>query len=276
MSQHPHVHAFHHAGSGTWSYVVEDGHDAAVIDPVVGYDPQTGALDDAPAQALASCLDARGLHLRWILETHAHADHVSAAQWFKRRWPQATLAIGDGIREVRARFAPQFGLDADAQARCGFDHLFADGERFAIGSVQAQVIAVPGHTGDSVAYLIGDALFPGDSLFMPDSGTARCDFPGGDAATLYRSIQRLYALPEATRVFVCHDYGAGGRAVACQTSIGEQRRSNIHVRDGIDEAAFVALRQARDATLAEPRLMQPSVRANIQAGRTDDLAPPPA
>ncbi|XQA79195.1 MBL fold metallo-hydrolase [Xanthomonas sacchari] len=276
MSQHPHVHAFHHAGSGTWSYVVEDGNDAAVIDPVVGYDPQTGALDDAPAQALASCLDARGLHLRWILETHAHADHVSAAQWFKQRWPQATLAIGDGIREVRARFAPQFGLDADAQARCGFDHLFADGERFAIGDVQAQVIAVPGHTGDSVAYLIGDALFPGDSLFMPDSGTARCDFPGGDAATLYRSIQRLYALPEATRVFVCHDYGAGGRAVACQTSIGEQRRSNIHVRDGIDEAAFVALRQARDATLAEPRLMQPSVRANIQAGRTDDLAPPAA
>ncbi|MBO9828696.1 MBL fold metallo-hydrolase [Xanthomonas sp. A2111] len=276
MSQHPHVHAFHHAASGTWSYVVEDGQDAAVIDPVVGYDPQTGALDDAPAQALAACLDARGLHLRWILETHAHADHVSAAQWFKQRWPQATLAIGDGIREVRARFAPQFGLDADAQARCGFDHLFADGERFAIGSVQAQVIAVPGHTGDSVAYLIGDALFPGDSLFMPDSGTARCDFPGGDAATLYRSIQRLYALPEATRVFVCHDYGAGGRAVACQTSIGEQRRSNIHVRDGIDEAAFVALRQARDATLAEPRLMQPSVRANIQAGRTDDLAPPAA
>ncbi|WP_295928159.1 MBL fold metallo-hydrolase [uncultured Xanthomonas sp.] len=276
MSQHPHVHAFHHAGSGTWSYVVEDGNDAAVIDPVVGYDPQTGALDNAPAQALAACLDARGLHLRWILETHAHADHVSAAQWFKQRWPQATLAIGDGIREVRARFAPQFGLDADAQARCGFDHLLADGERFAIGSVQAQVIAVPGHTGDSVAYLIGDALFPGDSLFMPDSGTARCDFPGGDAATLYRSIQRLYALPEATRVFVCHDYGAGGRAVACQTSIGEQRRSNIHVRDGIDEAAFVALRQARDATLAEPRLMQPSVRANIQAGRTDDLAPPAA
>ncbi|UYK85828.1 MBL fold metallo-hydrolase [Xanthomonas sacchari] len=276
MSQHPHVHAFHHAGSGTCSYVVEDGNDAAVIDPVVGYDPQTGALDDAPAQALAACLDARGLHLRWILETHAHADHVSAAQWFKQRWPQATLAIGDGIREVRARFAPQFGLDADGQARCGFDHLFADGERFAIGSVQAQVIAVPGHTGDSVAYLIGDALFPGDSLFMPDSGTARCDFPGGDAAKLYRSIQRLYALPEATRVFVCHDYGAGGRAVACQTSIGEQRRSNIHVRDGIDEAAFVALRQARDATLAEPRLMQPSVRANIQAGRTDDLAPPAA
>lgn len=276
MSHVPHVHPFHHAGSGTWSYLVEDGHDAAVIDPVLEFDPDTGALHDAPAQGLAALLDARGLQLRWILETHAHADHVSAAQWFKQRWPQATLAIGAGIRAVRARFAPQFGLAEDAgDTRCGFDHLFADGERFAIGALQAQVIAVPGHTDDSIAYLIGDALFPGDSLFMPDSGTARCDFPGGDAATLYRSIHRLYALPAATRVFVCHDYGAGGRAVACETSIGAQRRDNIHVRDGVDEAAFVALRQARDATLAQPRLMQPSVRANIQAGRTDDLPPSP-
>ncbi|WP_369943443.1 MBL fold metallo-hydrolase [Xanthomonas medicagonis] len=272
MSHVPHVHPFHHAASGTWSYVVEDGRDAAVIDPVFDFEPQTAAVADAPAQGLAELLSARGLQLRWILETHAHADHVSAAQWFKRRWPLATLAIGAGIRQVRARFAPQFGLAAeDDDARCGFDHLFADGERFAIGQLQARVIAVPGHTDDSVAYLIGDALFPGDSLFMPDSGTARCDFPGGDAATLFRSIQTLYALPAATRVFVCHDYGAGGRAVACETSIGAQRRDNIHVRDGVDEAAFVALRQARDATLAPPRLMQPSVRANIQAGRIDDL-----
>ncbi|MDR6672595.1 MBL fold metallo-hydrolase [Xanthomonas sp. 1678] len=276
MSQVPNVHPFHHAGSGTWSYLVEDGHEAAVIDPVLDFDPDTGALRDAPAQGLAALVEARGLQLRWILETHAHADHVSAAQWFKRRWPQATLAIGAGIRQVRARFAPQFGLaEDDGDTRCGFDHLFADGERFAIGALSAQVIAVPGHTDDSIAYLIGDALFPGDSLFMPDSGTARCDFPGGDAATLFRSIHRLYALPAATRVFVCHDYGAGGRAVACETSIGAQRRDNIHVRDGVDEAAFVALRQARDATLAQPRLMQPSVRANIQAGRTDDLSPSP-
>ncbi|MBN6110389.1 MBL fold metallo-hydrolase [Xanthomonas bonasiae] len=272
MSQVPHVHPFHHAGSGTWSYLVEDGHDAAVIDPVLDFDADTATLCDAPVQGLAELLSARGLQLRWILETHAHADHVSAAQWFKRRWPQATLAIGAGIRAVRARFAPQFGLAEDAgDGRCGFDHLFADGERFAIGALQAQVIAVPGHTDDSIAYLIGDALFPGDSLFMPDSGTARCDFPGGDAATLFRSIHRLYALPAATRVFVCHDYGAGGRAVACETNIGAQRRDNIHVRDGIGEAEFVALRRARDATLAQPRLMQPSVRANIQAGRTDDL-----
>lgn len=272
MSNVPHVHPFHHAGSGTWSYLVEDGHDAAVIDPVLDFDPDTATLRDAPAQGLAELLSARGLQLRWILETHAHADHVSAAQWFKRRWPQATLAIGAGIRAVRARFAPQFGLAEDAgDARCGFDHLFADGERFAIGALQAQVIAVPGHTDDSIAYLIGDALFPGDSLFMPDSGTARCDFPGGDAATLFRSIQTLYALPAATRVFVCHDYGAGGRAVACETSVGAQRRDNIHVRDGVDEAEFVALRRARDVTLPQPRLMQPSVRVNIQAGRTDDL-----
>ncbi|CBA16791.1 MBL fold metallo-hydrolase [Xanthomonas albilineans] len=273
MSQHPHVHAFHHAGSGTWSYVVEDGHTAAVIDPVLEFDPATGTLHDGPAHALADCLAERGLQLHWILETHAHADHVSAGQWCKQRWPQATLAMGNGIRQVRARFAPQFGLTEDADTCCGFDHLFVDGERFAIGHLQAQVIAVPGHTSDSIAYLIGDALFPGDSLFMPDSGTARCDFPGGDATTLYRSIRRLYALPDSTRVFVCHDYGPGGRAVACETSIGAQRRENIHVRDGISEAEFIALRQARDATLAEPRLMQPSIRANIQAGRTDDLAP---
>ncbi len=272
MSHIPHVHPFHHAVSGTWSYLVEDGHDAAVIDPVLDFDADTATLHDAPAHGLAELLSARGLQLRWILETHAHADHVSAAQWFRQRWPQATLAIGAGIRQVRARFAPQFGLTEDASdTRCGFDHLFADGERFAIGDLQAQVIAVPGHTDDSIAYLIGDALFPGDSLFMPDSGTARCDFPGGDAAMLFRSIHRLYALPESTRVFVCHDYGAGGRAVTCETSIGAQRRANIHVRDGVGEAEFVALRQARDATLAQPRLMQPSVRANIQAGRTDDL-----
>ncbi|MFC6840503.1 MBL fold metallo-hydrolase [Xanthomonas theicola] len=276
MNHVPHVHPFHHAGSGTWSYLVEDGRDAALIDPVLEFDPDTAALRDAPVRGLAERLSARGLQLRWILETHAHADHVSAAQWCKRRWPQATLAIGAGIVQVRARFATHFGLAADGRdTRCGFDHLFADGERFTIGALPAQVIAVPGHTGDSVAYLIGDALFPGDSLFMPDSGTARCDFPGGDAATLFRSIQKLYALPESTRVFVCHDYGAGGRAVACETSIGAQRRDNIHVRDGVGEAEFIALRQARDATLAEPRLMQPSVRANIQAGRTDDLSPQP-
>jgi glyoxylase-like metal-dependent hydrolase (beta-lactamase superfamily II) len=166
---------------------------------------------------------------------------------------------------VQATFAPQLALDLSAIPDA-FDHLFADGERFALGTLDARVIAVPGHTSDSIAYLIDDALFPGDSLFMPDSGTARCDFPGGDAAQLYRSIQRLLSLPEQTRVFVCHDYGTGGRDIANQTSIGEQRAHNIHVRDGMTEAEFVAMRQARDATLAEPRLMQPAIKSNLLGG----------
>ncbi|MBN6152301.1 MBL fold metallo-hydrolase [Xanthomonas sp. AmX2] len=273
MDTLPRVHPFHHAGSGTWSYVVDDGVDAALIDPVLDFDPATATTSSAAAQPLADHLQAQRLQLRWILETHAHADHVSAAQWFKRRWPQAVLAIGDGIGRVRETFAPALGLPRDFdQDSCRFDRLFADGDTFAIGRLPARVIAVPGHTSDSVAYLIGDALFPGDSLFMPDSGTARCDFPGGDAALLFRSIQKLYALPDATRVFVCHDYGAGGgREVACLSSIGEQRRHNIHVRDGVAEADFVAQRQARDATLSAPRLLQPSVRANIQAGCTEGL-----
>ena len=151
-----------------------------------------------------------------------------------------------------------------------FDQLFADDETFAIGAMPARVIAVPGHTSDSNAYLVGDALFTGDSLFMPDGGTARCDFPGGSAAVLYRSIQRLYALPDATRVFVCHDYGPGGRPFACETTIGEQKRANIHVRDGVDEADFVRLRDARDATLAMPTLILPAVQTNIRAGALPD------
>jgi glyoxylase-like metal-dependent hydrolase (beta-lactamase superfamily II) len=209
----------------------------------------------------------RGLRVEWILETHAHADHLSAGDWLRRQLPGAKLAIGEGIRTVQATFRPVFGLGNDFPVDGSqFDHLFADGETFAIGGLRAQVIAVPGHTGDSNAYLVGDALFPGDSLFMPDGGTARCDFPGGDAATLYRSIRGLFALPDATRVFVCHDYGPGGREVACETTIGAQKRGNIHVRDGVTEAEFVAMREARDATLKVPALLLPALQVNIRAG----------
>lgn len=264
------VRPFFHAGSNTWSYVVHaaDGTDAAIVDPVLDYDAASARTSTASAQALLDHVAAAGLRVRWLLETHAHADHLSAGHWLKQRCPGATLAIGSGIREVQRTFAGIYNLGAAFPTDGSqFDHLFADGETFAIGSLRAKVISVPGHTSDSCAYLIGDALFTGDSLFMPDGGSARCDFPGGDAATLYRSIKRLYGmLPDDTRVFVCHDYGPGGRAVACETSIGEQKRANIHVQADTDEAAFVRMREARDATLAMPALMLPAVQVNIRAG----------
>ncbi|TWI06241.1 glyoxylase-like metal-dependent hydrolase (beta-lactamase superfamily II) [Luteimonas cucumeris] len=265
----PTVHPHHHAGTGTWSYVVADPAtgEAALIDPVLDYEAASGRTSTASVQALLDYVHEHGYRVRWLLETHAHADHLSAARWLKQRLPEATLAIGEGIRIVQATFRPIFNLgDGFPVDGSQFDHLFAAGESFAIGGLQARVIPVPGHTSDSNAYLIGDALFTGDSLFMPDAGTARCDFPGGSAQTLFRSIQRLFELPDDTRVFVCHDYGPGGRPVACETSIGEQKRANIHVGGGIDEVQFVAMREARDATLSMPALIIPAVQTNIRAG----------
>ena len=270
MDQHPHVQPFFHADSGTWSYVVHApaGTSAAIIDPVLDYDAASARTSTASAQALVDYVAAHALSVDWLLETHAHADHLSAAHWLKHaHFPAARIAIGRGITRVQDTFRAIYHLGTDFPVDGSqFDHLFDDGERFAIGGLKARVIAVPGHTSDSNAFLIGDALFTGDSLFMPDGGTARCDFPGGDAAMLYRSIQRLYALPDATRVFVCHDYAPGGRAHACETRIGEQKRANIHVRADTPEADFVALREARDATLDMPKLILPAVQVNIRAG----------
>jgi glyoxylase-like metal-dependent hydrolase (beta-lactamase superfamily II) len=266
---HPDVKAFHHADSGTWSYVVSDVSSGAValVDPVLDYDPKSGRTATTAADALIAEVRSRGLRVEWILETHAHADHLSAAPYLKGELG-GRIAIGAGIREVQATFKPIFNLEPGfVTDGSQFDHLFADGEAFALGSITARVIATPGHTNDSVSYLVGDALFTGDSLFMPDGGTARCDFPGGDAGKLFRSIQRLYSLPDDTRVFVCHDYAPGGRPVACETSIGEQKRSNIHVRTGVHEIDYVKLRRARDATLAMPVLMLPAVQVNIRAGQ---------
>lgn len=263
------VHPFFHAGSNTFSYVVSDpdSGQAAIIDPVLDFDAAAARTGTTAAQALVDHVNAHALHVQWILETHAHADHLSAAQWLKQCFPTARLAIGEGIRTVQATFAPVLDLGDGFRADGSqFDHLFTDNEHFEIGGLPARVIAVPGHTSDSNAFLIGDALFPGDSLFMPDGGTARCDFPGGDAATLFRSIRRLFLLPAATRVFVCHDYGPDGRGIACETSIGEQRARNIHVHDGIDEATFVALRTTRDASLGLPALILPSLQVNLRAG----------
>jgi glyoxylase-like metal-dependent hydrolase (beta-lactamase superfamily II) len=262
---------FFHSDSCTWSYVVHDPatKQAAIIDPVLDFDAKSGRTATTSAQSLVDHARAHGLDVRWILETHAHADHLSAGHWLKSQFSDARLAIGEGIRTVQKTFRPIFNLGEHFPVDGSqFDRLFADGERFTIGRLEADVVAVPGHTNDSVAYRIGgDALFVGDSIFMPDGGTARCDFPGGDAHTLYRSIQRLFALPEDTRVFVCHDYAPGGRAYACETTIAAQKAGNIHVRDGIDEDTFVAVRTARDATLAMPALLLPSVQVNIRAGR---------
>jgi glyoxylase-like metal-dependent hydrolase (beta-lactamase superfamily II) len=266
----PTVAPFFHADSCTWSYVVADPatRQAAIIDPALDFDIASGRTATTSAQRLLDHVRAQSLDLRWILETHAHADHLSAGHWLKTHCGDARLAIGEGIREVQKTFRPIFNLDERVPIDGSqFDHLFADGERFAIGDLRAEVIAVPGHTSDSVAYRIGDAVFVGDSIFMPDGGTARCDFPGGDAHRLYRSIQRLFALPDETRIFVCHDYAPGGREYACETTIAAQKSGNVHMRESIDEDAFVAMRTARDATLAMPALLLPSVQVNIRAGQ---------
>ena len=265
----PLVKPFFHRDSNTWSYVVhaEGSAEAAIIDPVLDFDPRSGRTATESAQALLDFTRSRDLQVRWILETHAHADHLSAGHWLKQRLPRARLAIGEGIRTVQKTFRPIFNLGEHFPVDGSqFDHLFAPGETFRIGALEGRVIPVPGHTNDSNAFLVGDALFTGDSLFMPDGGTARCDFPGGDAATLYRSIQVLFELPDDTRVFVCHDYGPGGREVACETTIGEQKRSNIHVHEGTTLEQFVQMRQTRDAALAMPTLILQAVQTNIRAG----------
>jgi glyoxylase-like metal-dependent hydrolase (beta-lactamase superfamily II) len=265
----PTVTPFFHDGSSTWSYIVADPAtaQAAIIDPVLDFEIASARTSTTSAQRLLAHVQACALDVRWILETHAHADHLSAGHWLKQALPAATLAIGEGIRDVQKTFRPIYNLGEHFPIDGSqFDRLFGDGERFAIGALDAQVIAVPGHTSDSNAYLVGDALFTGDSLFMPDGGTARCDFPGGSASALFASIQRLYALPDNTRVFVCHDYGPNGRDVACETSIGAQKRDNIHLRAGTTQDAFVALRDARDRTLSMPALILPAIQTNIRAG----------
>jgi glyoxylase-like metal-dependent hydrolase (beta-lactamase superfamily II) len=264
----PTVTPFFHAPTGTWTYVVSDpaSRETAVIDPVLDYDWRSGRTGTSSADAVLGHLESHGLHLRWILETHAHADHLSCAPYLQSR-AGGQIAIGTGIRQVQATFKRIFGFgDEFVPDGRQFDRLLADGDTVALGAIEGRVIATPGHTSDSVSYLFGDALFVGDTIFMPDGGSARCDFPGGDAAELYRSIQRLYAMPEATRVFVCHDYTPGGRPPKCETTIGEQRRSNIHVKDGTPEDEYVAMRRARDATLDVPNLIIPSVQVNIRAG----------
>ncbi len=266
----PHIEMFFDTDSSTFSYVVADtlSGSAAIIDPVLNYDAAAGEVTTQDADKMLAYIVANNLSVEWILETHAHADHLSAADYLHRK-TGAPVAIGEGIKKVQHTFKLVFNLGDDELLAKGdyFHKLFADNESFRIGSLTAQVINTPGHTNDSVSYLIADNLFVGDSLFMPDSGTARCDFPGGDAHILYRSIQRIYQLPDETHIYMCHDYQPNGRELKCRTSVAEQKAHNIHVRAGTPEQEFVEKREARDKTLAVPRLIYPAVQVNIRGGQ---------
>ncbi|MBK8908901.1 MAG: MBL fold metallo-hydrolase [Rhodospirillales bacterium] len=270
----PDVRGFFDEATYTVSYVVSDPATlrCAVVDPVLDYDPASGRTRTGSADVIIADIRERGLAVEWILETHVHADHLTAAPHIQAA-VGGRIAIGANIKTVQETFARLFNAEpAFAADGSQFERLFSDGETFSLGSLDGRAMHVPGHTPACMTYLIGDAGFVGDTLFMPDYGTARCDFPGGDARQLYRSIRRILALPDETRLFLCHDYKAPGRDMyRWETTVGEQRRHNVHVRDGIDEESFVAMRTGRDATLDMPRLILPSVQVNMRAGRW----PPP-
>lgn len=271
----PTVHGLFDPATGTVTYVVHagPGSGCAIIDPVLDYDPKSGRTRTACADAVIEYVTAQRLRVEWILETHAHADHLSAAPLLKARLGGRT-GIGEHIAAVQRVFGDLFNLGPDFRADGSqFDRLLAEGDVIQVGALRGEVMHVPGHTPACVAYRFGDAVFVGDTLFMPDVGSARCDFPGGDARALYASIRRVLALPPATRLFVCHDYPPDGRPVGFETTVAEQRAKNIHLHDGVTEAQFVAMRTKRDATLAMPVLILPAVQVNIRAG---ELPPPEA
>jgi glyoxylase-like metal-dependent hydrolase (beta-lactamase superfamily II) len=263
------IRAFFDEPTNAVSYLVADPETkrAAVIDPVLDYDHASGKASTKSADVILAEAAKNGLKIEWVLETHAHADHLSGAPYIKLK-TGALVGICEHIREVQKIFRPVFNATDLKGDGSEFDHLFADGERFKLGNLDVEVLYVPGHTPADVAYKIEDAVFVGDTLFMPDYGTARADFPGGDARALYRSIRKLLALPQETRLFMCHDYKAPGRDhYAWETTVGEERAHNPHVRDGIAEDDFVAMREARDAKLAAPHLLMPSIQVNIRAGK---------
>lgn len=264
----PELQHFYHEQTGTLTYVVSDPETsaAAVIDPVLGFSVVSGRTDAEPAEEVIAFIEKHGVQLQWILETHAHADHLSSAQLLKSRLG-GTVAIGKGICKVQKHFGAIYNLQppfaADGHQ---FDHLFGDNEAFALGNIECRVMHTPGHTSDSVTYLIGNFAFVGDSLFNVDSGTARCDFPGGDAALLYDSIQKLFSLPDDTTLCLCHDYPPAGRSLRYAVTVGEQKDENIHVGGGTGKEEFVAIRKTRDETLSLPALILPSIQVNIRAG----------
>ena len=269
------VKAFFDPATWTVSYVVFDapGGHCALVDSVLDYDPKSGRTRTDSADRLIAFVREQNLMVDWILETHAHADHLSAAPYLRKHLG-GKIAIGGKITQVQNVFKGIFHLEPEfATNGSQFDHLFEDGDTFAIGTLQAQALSVPGHTPACMAYQVGDAVFVGDTLFMPDVGTARCDFPGGNAHTLYQSVRKLLSLPPETRLFMCHDYPPEGRAAQWECTVADQRTRNIHVHDGVSEAEFVAMRTKRDAGLAMPVLILPSVQVNIRAG---ELPPPEA
>lgn len=269
MNPRANTQAFFDAATGTVTYLVSDAatRRAAVIDPLLDFDADAGRTGTASADRVLAALRAQGLTLDWILETHVHADHLTAAPYLQAQ-AGGRIAIGEHIRDVQASFKKLFNLEpgfiADGRQ---FDHLFKDGEGSLIGGIEATALWVPGHTPADMAYAIDGAVFVGDTLFMPDVGSARADFPGGDARQLYRSIRRLLALPPQTAVYVCHDYPPTTREARWQTTVAEQRALNRHVHDGVDETAFIAMRKARDAALAVPKLILPSIQVNVRAGQ---------
>lgn len=274
MQAKPIIEAFFDEPTNSISYLIADPatNDAAVIDPALDFDPASGKLGTSSAARILACAARQGWRINLVLETHAHADHLSAAAYIKAA-TGAMVCIGDHIGQVQNIFAPIFAFDEMKTDGSDFDRLFHDGERFNIGALEVEALHVPGHTPADIAYHIADAVFVGDTLFMPDYGTARADFPGGDARTLYRSIRRLLSLPGATRLFLCHDYKAPGRGdYRWETTVREEKQSNIHIRDGISEDQFVQMREARDATLAAPTLLLPSIQVNIRAGRLPPAA----
>ena len=271
---HLSVEPFFHKDTGTFTYVVDegDGGAAVIIDPVLDYDAASACTGTQAVDAVIAHVRARRLRVEWVLETHAHADHLSAGDHLRKVFG-AKVAIGRGILEVQARFRNLFGLGDEVASGGGpFDRLLDDGETFKVGTLEVRALATPGHTDDGLTYLIGDAAFIGDTLLAPDIGSARCDFPGGDAARLYRSIRKILALPGNTRVFLCHDYPPQQRGPMSQSSITTQRDDNIHVGNDVSEAEFVAMRRARDAKLSPPRLFLPALQVNLRGGRL----PPPA
>jgi len=273
-AMNPNVEAFFDEATFTVSYVVAEpeGSHCAIVDSVLDYDPKSGRTDTASADAVIAHVRARNLTVDWILETHAHADHLTAAPYLKEKLG-GKIAIGAHITDVQGIFGKVFNAEAGFRTDGSqFDHLFADGDTFRIGALEARVMHTPGHTPACLTYVIGDAAFVGDTLFMPDFGTARTDFPGGDAATLYRSIHKVLALPGQTRLFMCHDYKAPGRDdYAWETTVARERAENVHVHEGVSEADFIKMRTERDATLAMPVLILPAVQVNMRAGHM----PPP-
>jgi glyoxylase-like metal-dependent hydrolase (beta-lactamase superfamily II) len=269
ITEKPRIRAFFDEPTFTVSYLVGDPETsrAVVIEPVLDFDPNSGTVEVRSADAILAAAKEQGWHIAMVLETHAHADHLTAAPYIKGK-TGAKVGIGEHIREVQQVFQPVFEIDDLKPEAADFDVLLADGDRLQVGNMTIEVLHTPGHTPADVSYRIGDVVFVGDTLFMPDYGTARADFPGGDAHQLYRSIRRLLSFPRETRLFMCHDYKAPGRdAYAWETTVGEERDRSIHIHDGVGEEEFVAMRKARDATLGAPRLLLPSIQVNVRAGR---------